>query len=126
LPGNIYNHNILEGCGEIVADLTAVVILKLLGLRKTMIISYFVAAVSMAVLAIYMQAATSPSDILISILVMFARFGISAAYLLNYLFNAKIFEQNILATTLGICYGINRVTLSTVSFVTEIDPPRFS
>lgn len=55
IPGNIYHHHILEGLGEVVADLSAVVILKYIGYRKTLVIGYLIAAISMAALAIYIE-----------------------------------------------------------------------
>lgn len=115
-------NNYISDISEIFANLFAVSVLKMLGYKKTIVASYLVAMNGMVALILVGLIIESPANWIIQMLVLLAKLGVSSAYLLSYLGNAKLFDQNILATTMGLCSCISRAANVLANPIADLKP----
>jgi Na+/melibiose symporter-like transporter len=105
LKGNLFINNYISDASEVFANIFAITVLKWLGYKKTIVVSYIVAAIGMLSLIFF---GDSTPEWVSLIFILLSKLGVSSAYLLSYLGNSKVFDQTILATSMGLCSCLSR------------------
>lgn len=115
-PGSIYVNGSISSLSELAAGLTAGLIYAKFGVKKSLVISFGIAAVGGFGILWYEIATdfysgdqSDVSSFLFPTLVLFAKFGISLAFTINYLSNLDLFPVLFAATALGFCNFLARL-----------------
>lgn len=120
IKGDIYINTLASAGSEIVATLSSVVMAKKFSYKNSMLISFWIATVGMVGLIIYDSLVVEANDYVTATLVIISKFGVAATKNLTTLGNPKLFEMTILATSLGLCHGISRLTNILAAPIAEI------
>lgn len=126
-PGSIYVNGSISALSEVVATCTAGYFYAKLGVKKAFIISFGIAAVGGFGILLYEIATDfygpnkqTASSILFPTLVLFAKFGVSSAFCINYLCNLDLFPVLFAATAIGFCNFLSRLFTIFAPEVAEI------
>ena len=109
-PGNVYVNGAVSAISEVVATILAGVIYEKLGCKKAFVFMYALSTVGGVGIVIYeMSVGFYKNDTELTsgwffpFLVLFAKFGISSAFTLNYLCNVDLFPVLFVSTAYGFC-----------------------
>lgn len=121
IKGDVFYNTLSSAYSEIAANLSSVFMAQKLSYKGSIIINFWIAAISMGALAIYQSSTNEDANYtLIAWLVIICKFGIAAARNLINIGNPRLFEMSILATSLGLCAGSSRITNILASPIAEI------
>ena len=118
IGGSILGNIFSSVSSEIIASLVASVIFSCMGCKSSLIMFFFISGAAGAV-----SCYTFESPLIITALVLVAKFGISAAYCLIYITTARIFPPEYAATAFGICNIFARVLTSAIPMIIELPNP---
>ena len=122
IRGNKYVNGIISSCSECVAFLVAGVMLKLVGVKKTLIVSYLIGLIGMFTLLL----TTTENQVALSFMILGAKFGVSVVFVVAYVGNYSLFPTSIVGTTMGICNIFSRVSTIFAPYVAEVKPDSVS
>ena len=115
-PGSIYVNGSISSLSELAAGLTAGLIYAKFGVKKSLVISFGIASLGGFGILWYKMSTDFYSgeeptveSFLFPTLVLFAKFGISSAFTINYLCNLELFPVLFAATALGFCTFLARL-----------------
>lgn len=120
IPGNVFVNTTVSSLSEVSSHVTTYFLFKRYGPRKCLIYCYFISALT-AFLLILAESAKMVS--VVPILVLGAKFGVSAAFLGVYMANVKIFPTEYLGTIFGICNVVARGSTILAPMVAEMSNP---
>ena len=115
-PGTIYVNGTTSSLSELAACLSAGYLYTKLGVKKSFVIAFGIASVG-GFGILWFEIATNfysgeeqtTESFLFPFLVLFAKFGISLAFTVNYLCNLDLFPVLFAATALGFCNFLARL-----------------
>ena len=124
IQGSIWTNGIISSTSEGVAYALSGILLEKLGLKFILICSYVVAILGMGGLVIFQP----PGDqqLLLSLLILGSKFGVSACFNLAYVGNQFLFPISIVATSYGICNVFSRFATIAAPGIAEIKPESIS
>lgn len=108
----------VSSLSEVLAYTTAGIILRSAGIKRTFIKCFLLASVCMAVLTV----SKSKSQWFVSVLLLGAKFGISAGYSMVFVGNTLLFPVSIIAQTYGVCELFSKFITILSPYVAEIKP----
>lgn len=117
--GNIYTNTIASSSSEVIAYLIGGLVYKKLGVHITFIAG-FVIATAGGLLILFLS--NSHKD-LMPIFVIFAKFGISINFVLNYIATMSLFPTLFCATAFGIVNFFARLVSIPAPVVAELSEP---
>ena len=118
IGGTIIHNIVASVSSEIFASILASIIFWYLGPKKSLTMFFSISAVAGAVFWIGFN-----SPMVITVLILIAKFGISAAYWLIYIVTAKIFPAMYAATVFGICNIFARIVTALTPMIIELPTP---
>ena len=104
IQGDIWINSITSSTSELFAFGLSGVIVGRLGLKWTVVISFFIANVGMILLAI----TQTQNQTLLAILIIGSKFGISANFNMAYVGNQILFPISVVASSYGVCNFFSR------------------
>jgi hypothetical protein len=119
LPGNIFTNTYASSFSDMVATVASAPLFDKCGIKWSLIMSFGMATVGAFVICIWGW--TAGGDWTLPILVIFTKFGVSAAFNVIYLGNGVLFPTLFTATSMGICNMFARTSSIAAPFVAEID-----
>ena len=121
-------NGIISSVSEDASYALAGVIYPILGFKKTMLVSFIISIIGMTALTFVDpdDPENKPSNTVIAIMVLGAKFGISSAFNLVYLGNNLLFPVSIKATSYGICNFVARLFTIGAPFFAELKPVTIS
>jgi hypothetical protein len=122
IEGDIYVNSIVSSTSEMVAYGLSGALMKLLGIKLNLAISYILAILGM----VCFIAIPTQDQLWLSIFVMGSKFGISSAFNIAFLGNKLLFPTSSVATSYGICNTFARTLTIFAPFVAELKPEAIS
>ena len=116
IEGSIYNNSIASSMSDVISILFSGMLLSKLGLKLSFVI-YFLLATAGGVLYLIFGA-DHPEDV--AIIILIAKFGVSAAFNLVYIANAVLYPPSLAATAMGICNIFARIATVLAPEIAEI------
>jgi hypothetical protein len=121
LPGNIFVNTYASAFGDLASTIVSGIVVRYLGIKYTLIASYSMATLGAFLICIWGWNTQEQNKWIMPSLVLFAKFGISAAFNIVYIGNSALFPTLFTATSLGICNVLARTATIFAPFVAEID-----
>jgi hypothetical protein len=122
LKGDIFVNSMVSSSSEMVAYGLSGALMKLLGIKKNLAISYILAILGM----VCFITIPTQDQLWLSIFVMGSKFGISSAFNIAFLGNKLLFPTSIVATSFGICNTVARLITIFAPYVAELKPEAIS
>jgi hypothetical protein len=91
-------------------------------MKPTLVMSYAIAVIGMVALIFYDPNGENVNQILISLMVLGSKFGVSQAFNIAYIGNVMLFPVTIVSSTYGVCNIFSRVSTISAPFVAELQP----
>ena len=101
LPGDIFKITYFSGASDLIANLTAGLLIGFVGLKPTLFLANLFAAIGSLLIILWGWHATGVWTL--PILVLITKLGISTLFTAVYLGNALLFPTLFTATSMGIC-----------------------
>ena len=118
IPGNVFANVISTSVADAVSSIAVGIIVQYVGAKKTMLLSFAVAAVGGLAL---IMAGNEPQ--LILYMMFITRFGINCAFSLCYIITAEYFPPIVCSRVFGICNIFARVSTILSPLIAELTPP---
>lgn len=99
IKGDFYLNNITSAITEIIANGVSGVIFQLLGINKTLLISYTVALAGM----VSLLAANTSNQALLSLFILGSKCGVCLLFNLAFVANTHLFPIELVATSYSVC-----------------------
>jgi len=122
IKGNLYINGLVSSSSEICAYALSGVLMKLLGVKYILILSYTLAISGMMCLIMI----NTQDQIWLSFFILGSKFGISSAFNVAYLGNQILFPMSIMAASYGICNVFSRIITIMSPYVAEVKPEAVS
>lgn len=114
-PGNVYINSAVSALSEVAAIMLSGLLYEKLGVKKSFILSYGIAVIGGIGIIVFeysnhffQTTTTVVGGLLFPTLVLLAKFGISAAFTINYLCNLDLFPVLFASTAYGFCNFLAR------------------
>jgi MFS family permease len=125
IKGNLYLNGIISSASEITAYLSSGILASKFGMKSTLLLSYLIAIVGMVALILY-NPEGEVNQLVISLMVLGSKFGVSQAFNIAYIGNVILFPVTIVASTYGVCNIFSRISTIFAPFVAELEPIEIS
>jgi hypothetical protein len=119
LPGSIFVNTMASGFSEMIAYVAGGVIYARLGIKKTITILFTGSAAG----GLMIMFLSGQSDLVISVFVIIAKFGISGVFTILYVCNGEVFPTMFAASALGITNFTSRFITIFSAEIAEVQPP---
>ena len=95
-------------------------------MKNTLIVAYLIGIAGMVALILYDPTGDDVNQLLVSIMVLGSKFGVSQAFNIAYIGNVLLFPVTIVASTIGVCNIFSRVLTIIAPFIAELKPVSIS
>ena len=120
LPGNIYQNASVSATAEIIANVVSAILLVKLGLKYSLLTSYFIAGACGLALLWFNDSGLAYITLP---LILGSKFGINSAFSICYISTAQLFPTLFMATVFGMCNIVARTFTIMAPIVAEMDLP---
>jgi Na+/melibiose symporter-like transporter len=117
IPGNVYSNIIIISIADALSSLGAGIVATRIGAKKTLFISFSLAAIAGTGLIF------STETFSIMFFVLITRYGINSAFTLCYIITADYFPSIVSSQVFGLCNVFSRFSTIMSPLIAEIDPP---
>ena len=120
IPGNVYVNTIVASVGEAISVFTACFIVKLLGPRNAITTTCSISGIATIILW-FAEVHGYINEV--PLIILMARFGVSALFPIMYMSTLIYFPSRFLGAVFGICNTTARALTILAPMVAEIDTP---